>query len=158
MMRLIVKIAYEKSWRCEMNEKQDVGQLIKMLNEAIERRANNMLRQNSLTLVQVWVLLSLDERKKKTCSFKELEKILGVAQSTCAGIINRMAAKNLVESYTDPEDRRMKLLRVTAEGERCCQEAKEDMENMEKLLLQGFSEEDKTALNALLMRAYENIR
>ncbi len=43
-----------------MNDNPTSGQLIKQLNDAIERQANNSLRQNDLTMVQVWVLLSLN--------------------------------------------------------------------------------------------------
>ena len=43
-----------------MNDNLTSGQLIKQLHDAIERQANNSLRQNDLTMVQVWVLLSLN--------------------------------------------------------------------------------------------------
>ena len=88
------------------------GQLIKQINDAIERRANQSLRQNDLTMVQIWVLMSLSEKEDKTYSLKELERILGVAQSTCAGIVNRLSVKNLVDCFTDPADKRMKLVRI----------------------------------------------
>ena len=101
----------------ELNDNLTSGQLIKQLHDAIERQANNSLRQNDLTMVQVWVLLSLNEKDEKTYSLKELERILGVAQSTCAGIVNRLALKKLVDCFTDPNDKRMKLVRITPAGE-----------------------------------------
>ena len=72
-----------------MNDNPTSGQLIKQLHDAIERQANNSLRQNDLTMVQVWVLLSLNEKDEKTYSFKELERILGV-QTTFHNLLQRI--------------------------------------------------------------------
>lgn len=133
-------------------------QLIKQLNDAIERRANNSLRQNGLTMVQMWVLLSLNDKAGKTYSFKELERILGVAQSTCAGIINRLAVKKLVDCFIDPDDKRMKLVRITPAGEKCCQDAMQNIKELEETMFRGLSEEEQAALNSLLQRIYENMQ
>lgn len=134
------------------------GQLIKLLNDAIERQANNQLRRQGLTMVQVWVLLTLHDHPGNSCSFKELESILGVAQSTCAGIVNRLALKKYVVCYPDPQDRRAKHVRITPDGERCCQEAEQDIRRLEKLMFQGFTREEEATLRSLLFRVFENIK
>ncbi len=141
-----------------MNDNPTSGQLIKQLHDAIERQANNSLRQNGLTMVQVWVLLSLNEKDEKTYSFKELERILGVAQSTCAGIVNRLALKKLVDCFTDPNDKRMKLVRITPEGEKCCQDAIQNSRKLEQTMFHGLSEEEQTTFHSLLQRIYENMK
>jgi len=141
-----------------LNGKPTSGQLIKQLHDAIERQANNSLRQNGLTMVQIWVLLLLDEKDEKTCSFKELEHILGVAQSTCAGIVNRLALKKLVDCFTDPNDKRMKLVRITPTGEKCCQDAAENSRKLEQTMFHGLSEEEQTIFHSLLQRIYENMK
>lgn len=141
-----------------MNENPTSGQLLKQLNDAIERRVNNSLRQSDLTMVQVWVLLSLNEKNGKTYSFKELEKILGVAQSTCAGIVNRLALKKFVDCFTDPQDKRMKLVRITPAGERCCQEAQQHVEELEALMFRGLSDTEQAVFHSLLQKIYENMK
>lgn len=141
-----------------MNDNPTSGQLIKQFNDAVERRANNSLRQNDLTMVQVWVLLSLNEKDEKTYSFKELERILGVAQSTCAGIVNQLALKKLVDCFTDPNDKRMKLVRITPAGETCCQEATQSIKKLEQTMFHGLSEEEQTVFHSLLQRIYENMK
>ncbi len=141
-----------------LNNKPTSGQLIKQLNDAIERKANNSLRQNDLTMVQMWVLLSLNDKDEKTYSFKELEHILGVAQSTCAGIVNRLAIKKLVDCFTDPDDKRMKLVRITSAGEKCCQSATQNIKELEQIMFRGLSEEEQIIFNSLLQRIYENMK
>ena len=49
-----------------------------------------------MTLAQMQVLISLNHKSEKTYSFKELEHILNVAQSTCAGIVNWLVKKVLL--------------------------------------------------------------
>ncbi len=142
----------------ELNDNLTSGQLIKQLHDAIERQVNNSLRQNDLTMVQIWVLLSLNEKYEKTYSFKELEHILGVAQSTCAGIVKRLALKKLVDCFTDPNDKRMKLVRITPAGEKCCQYATQNIIKMEQTMFHGLSEEEQTMFHSLLQRIYDNMK
>lgn len=141
-----------------MNHEPTGGQLIKQLGDAIERHANNALRQSNLTLVQMQVLLSLNVKDGKTYSFKELERILGVAQSTCAGIVNRLAAKKLVNCFVDASDKRMKLVRITPAGEQCCQEAAQHINSLQKIMFRGLSSEEQDIFHDLLLRVYENMK
>lgn len=141
-----------------MQQQPPIGQLLKQLHDAIERQANNTLRRKDLTLVQVWVLLSLSQQEDKTYSFKELEHILDVAQSTCAGIVNRLALKKLVECSVDPKDKRMKLVRITPAGEACCEEAKNHMNDMDKKMFHGLSPAELETLHSLLCKVYDNMK
>ena len=54
---------------------------------------------------------------------KEIERHFQVAQSTVAGIVVRLERKGFVEAAGDRSDRRIKLVRLTAEGEGCCKKA-----------------------------------
>ncbi|MGI5962840.1 MAG: MarR family winged helix-turn-helix transcriptional regulator [Lawsonibacter sp.] len=140
-----------------MKDNRTNGQLIKQIHDAIERVVNNSLRQNDLTLVQIWVLLSLSEQAEKTYSLKELERILGVAQSTCAGIVNRLALKKLVNCFPDPMDKRMKLVRITPEGEACCETARTGMAALDERIFRGMTKEEQKMLHDLLQKVYDNI-
>lgn len=140
-----------------MNTNVTIGQQIKQINDAIERMVNNSLRQSDLTLVQIWVLMALYEKEDKTYSLKELEHILGVAQSTCAGIVNRLAIKKLVDCFTDPSDKRIKLVRIMSAGEKCCQDARENMQEMDQIIVHGLTGEEQAMLHALLQKIYDNV-
>lgn len=135
-----------------------IGRLLKMVNDAIERNANNSLRRNGLTFVQVQSLVFLSEKDEGSCSFKELEAFLDVAQSTCVGIVSRMERKKLVEVFIDPVDRRAKRLRLTSEGDECCRKMLSDVEDIESLVARGFSEEERLQLESFLKRIYANVK
>ena len=134
------------------------GQLIKLLHDRLEKQANNTLRAQDLTMMQISVLMELQKTEQKQLSMKELERKFCIAQSTVAGIISRLEQKGFVEAFGDVADKRVKLVHITPAGEACCREAAGYMEQAEQTLLQGFSEEEKTTFNLLLARAAENMR
>ncbi len=134
------------------------GQLIKLLHDRLEKQANNTLRAQDLTMMQISVLMELQKTEQKQLSMKELERKFCIAQSTVAGIISRLEQKGFVEAFGDAADKRVKLVHITPAGEACCREAAGYMEQAEQTLLQGFSEEEKTTFNLLLARAAENMR
>lgn len=141
-----------------MDKKPNSGQLIKQIHDALERQANNTLRQNKLTMVQVWVLLTLNDKEDKSCTLKELEKILNVAQSTCAGIVNRLMQKGLVDCYTALHDKRIKIFQITPAGIDCCLMAAQDIDNMDSLMLQGLTTAEKETFVTLLQKVYNNLK
>ena len=134
------------------------GQLIKLLHDRLEKQANNTLRAQDLTMMQISVLMELQKTEQKQLSMKELERKFCVAQSTVVGIISRLEQKGFVEAFGDAADKRVKLVHITPAGEACCLEAAGYMEQAEQTLLQGFSEEEKKMFNLLLTRAAENMR
>lgn len=132
--------------------------LIKQIHDRLEKKANNSLRSQELTMMQVSTLLALHDAQAQQLSMKELERHFGVAQSTVAGIVSRLEQKGLVEALSDAEDKRVKLVHITRAGEKCCTEAAGRMDEAEEALLRGFSEEEKAVLNHLLTRAVNNLK
>lgn len=134
------------------------GQLIKLLHDRLEKQANNTLRAQDLTMMQVSVLMELQKTDQKQLSMKELERKFCIAQSTVAGIISRLEQKGFVEAFGDAADKRVKLVHITPAGEACCRDAAGYMEQADQTLLKGFSKEEKETFNRLLARAAENMR
>ena len=89
---------------------------------------------------------------------KELESILNVAQSTCAGIINRLAAKEFVECFTKPNDKRIKLVHLTEAGEKYVRDVEQEIEELNDILYSGVSPEELDTLFSLLQKLYDNIK
>lgn len=64
--------------------------LIRQIHNSLEKMSNKDLKEKGLTLVQVSALFSINDTAEKKVTFKELEKILHLAQSTTVGIISRL--------------------------------------------------------------------
>jgi len=141
-----------------MDRQNSCGGLIKQIHDALERNANNAMRPMGMTMAQFGVLLALDCEEDGTLPLKALEQSLRVAQSTAAGIVARLEQKGLVESFGDPSDRRVKLVRVTAAGEACCRQAEKNMAQTESELLSGLTEAERGILLVLLQKVRDTLQ
>lgn len=141
-----------------MQEYTPNGLLFKQIHDRLEKQSNNALRAKDLTMMQVSVLMALEEASENCLSMKEIERYFGVAQSTIAGVVSRLESKELVESFSDDEDKRVKVVHITSLGKLCCSEASIQMEAAEEKLLKGFSDDEKTILNRLLIRVSNNLK
>lgn len=135
-----------------MSKNYSCGTLLKQLHDIMEKNANNILREQNLTISQSGVLVLLDEKEGKTASFKELEKEFGVSQPTMAGILNRLVQKDLVEVLTDSEDKRIRKAHLTQKGADKCKEGYKHMNLAEEQLLKSLTDDEKMEFNRLLLK------
>ena len=135
-----------------MSRNYSCGTLLKQIHDIMEKNANNVLREQELTISQSGVLVLLDEKEGKTASFKELEKDFGVSQPTMAGILNRLVQKDLVEVLTDSEDKRIRKAHLTQKGADKCKEGYKHMNSAEEQLLKSLTNNEKKEFNRLLLK------
>ncbi|MDE7015774.1 MAG: MarR family transcriptional regulator [Kineothrix sp.] len=133
------------------------GELIKRINDKVEKTINNELLTYELTSTQFKMLVALHLSPGHTASLKDLEKYFGVAQSTAAGIIARLERKNLIVSFNDKNDKRIKHVRISDEGLRICLSVRESIIETECKLFSGLLPEEQTELNRLLHKVYRSI-
>lgn len=133
-----------------MKETNNCGMLIRQINNALEKRVNNQLKEKDLTFSQMSALIEILNAPAKKLTFKELEKRLSLAQSTTAGLISRLEQKKLVIVSGDSDDKRIKYVEITSLGEKFCQEARQEMEHTEKMLLENLSTAEKESLLSML--------
>lgn len=135
-----------------MSRNYSCGTLLKQIHDIMEKNANNVLREQDLTISQSGVLVLLDEKEGKTASFKELEKDYGVSQPTMVGILNRLVQKDFVEVLTDSEDKRIRKAHLTQKGVDKCKEGYKHMNSAEEQLLKSLTDDEKKELGRLLLK------
>lgn len=135
-----------------MPKNYSCGTLLKQIHDIMEKNANNVLREQGLTISQSGVLILLDEKEGKTATFKELEKDFGVSQPTMVGILNRLVQKDFVEVLTDSEDKRIRKAHLTQKGADKCKEGYKHMKSAEEMLLKCLTDDEKTEFNRLLSK------
>ena len=99
-----------------MSKNYSCGTLLKQIHDIMEKNANNVLREQNLTISQSGVLVLLDEKEGKTASFKELEKDFGVSQPTMVGILNRLVQKDLEKTNLEKTRRKSSYASNKIEG------------------------------------------
>jgi Transcriptional regulators len=141
-----------------MKKQKQCGMLIKQIHDGLEKNANNALRDDNITMTQIGTLIELSNAPQHELTLKELEKRLHVAQPTAAGIVSRLEEKGLVEGFAGREDKRIKIVHITESGLNSRKKADNKMQQAEKQLLAGFSEEEKENFNNYLERVLNNIK
>lgn len=137
--------------------KRSCHELIKMINGTLHKNANNELRAEDLTFAQVHLLFTLQRQKDGICPLKELEKLMGVAQSTTVGLVKRSAEKGFVELLDDPNDRRVKLAHITEKGLKVCDDTVEKIRRTEQRMVENLTAEEAETLITLLTKVYASI-
>lgn len=135
-----------------MIDQNSCGALIKQIHDELEKNANNAMRAQDITMAQCGALVILHGVPGQQMTLKELERLLHVAQSTAAGIVTRLEQKGLVESFGSPEDRRIKVVRLTPAGTERCHTAEQDMLETEERLLSGLTETERSIFLSLLKK------
>ena len=140
-----------------MAEEVMIGHLMKQIHDSMEKKANNDLRANGMTMMQILVLDRLDSEENKTLSMKDIERCFHIAQPTATGIVARLEQKGLVEALSDAKDRRVKLVRITSEGHEKCKKSSNEMKKADARIIKGFTDEEVRTLRDMLSRILENI-
>lgn len=136
----------------------DIGFLVKLVHDAIDRRINQELEDQRLTNSQLSVLSFLCMRGDADTTIRDIQDFLKVSHPTAAGLVRRLEQKGFVHLLTDPRDRRARIVRLDASVISNAQLEPKSTLHMEERLLAGLSDEERRQLCALLMRVYENIK
>lgn len=140
------------------NNQIDCGAMLRQINDIMEKNANNALRGQDLTLSQAGLLVELDKTENKSATFKELEKLFGVAQPTIVGIIKRLEQKGWIETLNDKSDKRIKIAHLTETGHAKCQTGYEHMKHAEENLLHALTLEEQKEFALLLTKIKDSMQ
>ncbi len=133
----------------------DVGYLIKSINDKLKAKADAELKQYNLTMSQTRVLVYLSGRGGQATQ-KEIEVFLGVSHPTVVGIVSRMEQNGYVICWPC-EDGRNKYVKLTPQAEAIDKDMRESMQANEQMLLSPLSPEDRERLRDLLLTVAEHL-
>lgn len=135
--------------------KNDVGYLIKSINDKLKVRADAELKQYHLTMSQSRVLVYLRSRGGQATQ-KEIETFLDVAHPTVVGLVSRMEQNGYVTCWPC-EDGRNKYVKLTPQAEAIDKDMQENMHANEEMLLAPLSPEERERLRDLLLTVAEHL-
>ena len=103
--------------------------LIRHIHCAMEKEANNKLREMDLTVSQIYLLQALNHAPDgtHTLTLKALEKQLQIGQSTTVGLVKRLQKKDFVTCTQSIDDKRIKIVALTVAGKNICCNAEAHM-------------------------------
>lgn len=134
----------------------DIGYLIKNINDKLKMKADADLKSQNLTLSQSRVLAFLHNSGGRATQ-KEIEDFLEVSHPTVVGIVSRMQQNGFVTAWMDPDNRRNKIVELTPSACETAEQMTDTVRKNEAALLRGLSSEQVVQLKEMLMVIYQNI-
>ena len=143
-----------------MNEQHraenDLGHLILRLANTIIKNRNRHLQAIDLTASQADSLQFFLAREGS--SITDLKDYMGITHQTARGIVQRIAAKGLVELHRSEEDARRQIVVPTQAGRRLGDQMTRNRERTVGKLLQNMDQRERADFVRLLRLAYENVK
>lgn len=130
---------------------QQIGRAFRGFMRAYEGRLGEL----GFSMSQVPVMAALNRSGKLTQA--ELARIVQVEQPSMAQLLARMERDGLIERQSDPNDKRSKLITLTAEALLKAPEAKRLLDDAHVGLLEGFTAEEADSLISMLQRLNANL-
>ena len=138
------------------------GFQIKTLSRMIKKKIDGAFafRENAvLTGIQGWVLRFLYDRERsgEEVFQRDIERSFQVRRSTATELLNTMEANGYIRRVPVERDARLKKLELTEKGRRLQEEVIAAINGVEDSLTEGFTEEEKNTLSALLEKLRRNL-
>ena len=153
----------KKDCSCELSKmplNEKIGFQIYMLNCAMKARKNRDFEDLDLTSSQADVLNFVwhNEKKGQPIQQVDIERRFSLSNPTVTGLIQRLEAKGFVTRAVSEKDKRCKYLYTTELTTKIYAFAEQKRIEMQSLLMQDFSEEEKEEFSRLLGKALNKIR
>lgn len=126
------------------------GHLIRRVQQASTALFAEECAGFDLTSVQYAALVAI--RENPGVDATRLSHLIAFDRSTLGGVLERLEGKGWVLRSSSPADRRVKLLRLTLEGERLLRQAEPAVRRVQQRLLEPLTPADRAAMLRLLAR------
>lgn len=135
----------------------DIGFWLKQLYNVMEQGRNKRMAPIELTASQMDVIIFLAFNQDKEVNQIDIEKYMRCSNPTVTGIVKRLEAKQFIERLPSEKDKRYKRLVLTEKANKLLEEGDANRRREESMLLQGFSEEDKSRALSYIRRMISNL-
>lgn len=139
-----------------MSAPYDIYRNIMVLMMFSKRHLVEIMDKKQMTPVQGMLLTVLDNGRG--LSMQRISQILGCDASNVTGLVDRLDSQDLIERTVDPNDRRVKVIKLSEKGCVCRDEMFKSLREAEVADLQKLSPQEQKTLNELILKLTEDIR
>lgn len=133
-----------------MASDEDLGALFARVTRRLIDAERPLLHARGLSM---WAYVALTHLSRAPAPTQiALAEQMGYDKTRLIPILDQLADEGLIERTPDPEDRRARIVQLTAAGRARHLEARADIRAMEGEILDGLSEAEQTTLREVLAR------
>ena len=121
------------------------------------QRRHNQLKMHDFRLSQGQPKVLRCIYTKENCKLKDIAEECDIEPATTSRILNSLESKGFILRKIDPGNKRAYQIKITKEGKQALERWNCHCEEVEKLSLKGFNDEEKKQFQDYLMRMYKNL-
>lgn len=133
---------------------------LRSIVHAMKQMLDNKLLPYDITNQQARLLGDLDQRLRREEEIvqKDLERSMKLRGPSITSLLQGLERKGFISRSTGNEDGRTKQVDITEKGRALIEEVESSFEELEQLLVEGMSEEEKAAFLRLLRISFLNLK
>ncbi|MGN0352807.1 MAG: MarR family winged helix-turn-helix transcriptional regulator [Roseburia sp.] len=127
-----------------MEINKTIGHKLRIINKEIKNQMEEKSQRNhdDLTAMQHWVLGFLHDHQDHEIFQKDMEEAFSISRATASNILGLMEKKGLIQRVSVERDARLKKILLTDLAKHRMEQAEQDMQEMEAMLVKGMTKED----------------
>lgn len=137
--------------------KNQMAVIMDFITHQIDVFNNSTLSKYGVTHSQAKILVRLSESPNGRLSQKEFTR-MGRRNSTITAILNNLERGGFIKRVVSEKDARAKFIQITPKGREVQQVAVKNVLDLEELLVEGFSDEERILAKMLLKRIADNMK
>lgn len=138
-------------------KEENISFLFKKIVILQEKIFNKTLETYGITFIQFKLLEYIKHSELVKVCQRDLEKKFQLSNPTITGFMNRLEDKGLIHRSGSVEDRRVKYVELTKQGEELLKEVEPLFHLKTKVVIEGFSDEEIVVLRAFIKRIKNNL-
>ena len=140
-------------------ENYNLGRLLSCCGRLTKLNVDAELRRRGydVTPAQSHVLTYLSKHTDEDITQRDLEHAMRLKPSTINGIVDRLLEKDYITRCPSPHDGRCRLLHLTDEGQEMVNSIRAALDQTDRAVLAGLTEQEQATLDGLLRRIIENL-
>lgn len=138
-----------------MEDAERLGAWISFLGRKMDTNGNILLKDMGITVMQLRVMRYIRTHPEET-QIADIAEFFGVKHTSTIHVVRALEEKDCI--YREPIRRsRGKKIKLTSLGETIADQNESKIDQMEEIMLAGFSEEEKKVLFRFLNRINDNL-
>ena len=140
-------------------ENYNLGRLLSWCGRLTKLNVENEMRRRGYdtTHAQSHAMIYLSKHKGEDITQRDLEHAMRLKPSTINGIVDRLLEKGYISRCPSPHDGRCRLLHLTDEGQEMIDSFRAAIDQTDRTVLAGLTEQEQATLDGLLRRIIENL-
>lgn len=137
-------------------EKREIGKTLMIAQNHVVRLFEKMKNDTILPRSQGRILRFIYNNKERDIYQKDIENEFNLRRSSATEILQKLESIHMIKRMSDGNDKRIKKIQITKEGEKIAQDMIYNIQKVEKILHQDILQEDLEIFFKVIDRMIEN--